>query len=393
MVRVYVTYQALTSYESLGVYMVDVSVILPSKNEEETIGICINKIKKVFTDYGLTGEIIVADNSQDKTPTIAKSLGARVVTPDKSGYGYAYRYGLRYASGKYVVMGDADNTYDFLEMPKLLEPLMKGEADLVIGSRFMGKIERGAMPWHHKYVGNPLLTQLLNLFFKARVSDAHSGFKAVTRDALKKLNLNSDGMEFASEILIEAAREGLRIKEVPIVYHRRKAGKSKLSSFSDGWRHVKFMLLHTPTYLFTYPGSFLLLVGIFLMLSALLNFNIGFTPGTHSMIAGSLLAIVGYQAVLFGFFAKIFEHEKLPEFFTLEKGATLGILVFLAGFIWAIKLFLDWVNSGYKKLPPVEQDIMGFTLIVLGLQTFFSSFMLSIIIGSRGKSKTTYTTN
>ena len=303
--------------------MVEVSVILPSKNERETIGECINKIKKVFNESRIDGEIVVADNSEDETPVIARNLGAEVITPDGRGYGYAYRYAFKHLKEKhgrypkYVVMGDADDTYDFLEIPKLLEPLRRGEADMVIGSRLKGKIERGAMPWLHRWIGNPLLTWFLNLFYKAGVSDAHSGFRAIKGEALERLELRADGMEFASEMIIEAVRKGLRMKEVPISYYRRRNPNSKLSSFSDGWRHLKFMLVHAPDYLFIYPASIIMLIGVTLMALAFLNVYIGYTPGTHSMIAGSLLTILGYQTLFFGAFARILEHRGLPKFLSL----------------------------------------------------------------------------
>jgi len=370
---------------------VEVSVVLPSKNEKETIDICISKIKKVFDSENIAGEIIVADNSIDETPIIAKDRGADVITPDRHGYGYAYRYAFKYLKEKYgkypryVVIGDADNTYDFMEMPKLLKPLIEDEADLVIGSRFKGKIEKGAMPWHHKWIGNPLLTKFLNLFFKAGVSDAHSGFRAIKGEVLEKLDLKTNGMEFASEMIIEAARKGLRIKEVPISYYRRRNEDSKLSSFSDGWRHLKFMLINAPAYLFTYPGLAFLFVGLFLMFSAFLNIGNGFVFGTHSMIAGSLLIIAGYQIVFFGFFANIYERRGLPKFLTLEKGATIGAVMCMFGAVYVLSSLFRWIYSGFKILPSVEQDIMGFTFIVLGLQTFFSSFMLSIISERRNR--------
>jgi glycosyltransferase involved in cell wall biosynthesis len=268
-------------------------------------------------------------------------------------------------------------------MPRLLEPLRKGEADMVIGSRFKGEIERGAMPWLHRWIGNPILTRFLNLFYKAGVSDAHSGFRAIRGEALERLELRADGMEFASEMIIEAMRKGLRIMEVPISYHRRRIEDSKLSSFSDGWRHLKFMLIHAPDYLFIYPASIITLIGIILMFLAFLNLYVGYTPGTHSMIGGSLLAILGYQILFFGAFARMLMYRGLPRFLTLERGATIGAMVFAAGFIWTLKLLLEWMGSGFKSLPPVEQDIACFTLIVIGLQTFFSSFMLSIIAEHR----------
>jgi glycosyltransferase involved in cell wall biosynthesis len=356
--------------------LIEVSVILPAKNEEATIGICIQKIRKVFDDNGIVGEIIVADNSQDKTPVIAKDLGAKVVTPDKYGYGYAYRYAFQYASGKYIIIADADDTYDFIEIPKLLATLKSG-TDVVIGSRLKGKIDKGAMPWHHRWIGNPTLTGFLNTFFKAKISDAHSGFRAITKEALDKLDLETDGMEFASEMIIEAIKKGLVINEVPITYHKRKIEASKLSSFSDGWRHMKFLLTRSPTHLFIYPGLFFLLVGIFLMVSALFKINISFTPGSHSMVAGSLLTTTGYQIILFGFFARVYEGKYLPKYMTLEKGATIGALIFLTGIAFELTLIYQMMSSGFQFLPLIEQDIFGYSLIIIGIQTFFSSFVLS----------------
>ena len=369
---------------------VEVSVVIPSLNEEKTIGICIEKVKKVFEEYNISGEIIVSDNSTDRTPEIAKSLGAKVVTPDKRGYGYAYLYAFKHAKGKYIVIGDADNTYDFLEMLKLLEPLKKGEADLVIGSRFKGRILDGAMPWLHKYIGNPVLTWFLNFFFKAGVSDAHSGFRAFTREALEKMRLRGDGMEFASEMIMRAVWAGLRIKEVPITYYPREA-ESKLHSFKDGWRHLKFMLLYAPSYLFVLPGMFLFILGmaLVLLISAGLSKFGSINLGIHSMIASSLLAIAGYQLVFMGLAGKVYRakmdmpNDKIAEFLTkrlsLEKGATIGLLIFLVGFAYTAYLIWKWIDSGFKSLPVLNQDILAFTLLVIGFQTVFYSFFLSML--------------
>ena len=370
---------------------IEVSVIIPSLNEEKTIGECIEKVKRVFDERNIKGEIIVADNSTDRTPEIARFLGAKIVTPDKRGYGYAYLYAFKHARGKYIVIGDADNTYDFLEIPKLLEPLRKGEADFVMGSRFKGKILPGAMPWLHKYIGNPLLTWFLNFFFKAGVSDAHSGFRAITKEALQKLKLRCHGMEFASEMIIEAVRRGLRIKEVPIIYHPRD-GESKLSSFSDGWRHLKFMLLYSPKHLFVYPGMVLFLFGfvLVLLISAGLSKFGNVSLGVHSMITSSLIAISGYQLLLLGLAGMVYAHkadiapenevvDTLLDRLTLEKGAGVGLTIFLIGFAYAAYLVWNWISSGFGSLPLLKQDILAFTLLVIGLQTVFHSFFLSLL--------------
>jgi len=369
---------------------VEVSVIIPAMNEEETIGSCIEKVKETFEKYDINGEIIVSDSSTDRTPEIARSMGAKVVTPDGKGYGYAYLYAFRYARGRYIVIGDADDTYDFREIPKLLEPLKRGEADMVMGSRFKGEILPGAMPSLHKYVGNPLLTSILNLFFKAGVSDSHSGFRAFTREALEKMDLKCHGMEFASEMVIEAARKGLRIAEVPITYYPRK-GDSKLRSFSDGWRHLKFMLMQTPKWLYYIPGGAMLAAGMFLVVSmGLTHVKIGsISLGIHSMIAASFLAIAGYQLLFLGLFSSAYSKklgmycdglsEKILKAFTLERGILAGVFVFALGFFYTLMLLYRWLSSGYSDLPLLFQDILAFTLMIVGLQTIFYSFYLGIV--------------
>ena len=222
--------------------MPSLSIVMPSMNEEETIRICIEKAQSIIKKYGIEGEVIVADNSSDRTPEIAASMGAKVIGPIK-GYGNAYLKGLAEAKGDYIAIADADNTYDLLELDKFLDPLMSGEADFVMGTRIKGNIKKGAMPWLHQYIGNPLLTGMLNFLFKTEISDAHCGMRAFTKEALNKMHLKTHGMELASEMVIEAAKSELRIKEVPISYYSRRA-PSKLRSFHDGWRHVRFMMLY-----------------------------------------------------------------------------------------------------------------------------------------------------
>jgi glycosyltransferase involved in cell wall biosynthesis len=210
-----------------------ISVVMPTLNEEAGIAECITRIKNGLEEIGVRGEIIVADSSDDRTPEIAAAMGAVVVHPDEPGYGYAYRYAFEHARGEYVVIGDADTTYDFEELPKLFERVANGDADMSMGSRLGGEIKDGAMPALHRYVGNPLLTAFLNLFYDAGVSDAHSGFRVIRRDVLQELDLETDGMEFASEMIMEAGAQGLEIAEEPITYHERE-GKATLDSFQDG---------------------------------------------------------------------------------------------------------------------------------------------------------------
>ena len=369
---------------------IDVSIIIPTKDEEEGIGECIKRAKAFLKEQNLRGEIIVSDNSTDSTPEIARKLGAKVVTPDKKGYGYAYIYAFRHAKGKYIIMGDGDGTYDFTEASKLLEPLVKDKADLVVGSRFKGKIIPGAMPFLHRYIGNPILTRLMNFFFKLGISDAHSGFRAIKKESLKKLDLKGHGMEFASEMLINAKRKGLRIEEVPITYYPRK-GCSKIRSFSDGWRHLKLMLLHTPTWLFLVPSMLLLGIGLMLMITFFLSIRIlGFLPGEYSAVLSSLMLLSGFQVFYLGIFSKTYALKRgvyksrlikfLIRYFTLERGILLGIGVITGGIIYASYLAYMWLAKGYKSLPFKGEYMLGFTLMVLGIQIIFSSFMLSMLI-------------
>jgi glycosyltransferase involved in cell wall biosynthesis len=369
--------------------MVEVSVVIPTKNEEQAVGCCLEKVLKSFDEHNIDGEVILADNSTDRTPEIAQNMGARVITPDRLGYGYAYKYGFAQARGNYIVMGDADNTYDFEDIPRLLAPLRDGTADMVMGSRLKGKILPGSMPTLHKYIGNPILTAFLNFFFKASVSDSHSGFRAFTKEAYEKMHLRSTGMEFASEMIIEAARRGIRIKEIPIIYHPR-IGESKLSSFSDGWRHLKFMLLYTPKHLFIIPGMILFALGLFLMAVTALGTNIGYHPSVHTMIFGSLFLIGGYEIATLGLFAGVYGRTKdiidldevtewIVHNISLERGIEIGLVAFCTGFVYSLWRVITWVMNGFPSFPWLEQNLIAFTLIIVGLQTVFSSFFLNLI--------------
>jgi len=243
----------------------EISVVMPCLNEEETLGECIKKASQSMNEHGLSGEIVVCDNgSTDRSAEIGHREGARVVEEKIKGYGSAYHCGIGAARGKYIIMGDADDTYDFREINRFIEPLRNGY-DLVMGSRLKGTILKGAMPWLHRYIGNPFLSWFLNLLFHTGVSDSHCGMRAFTREAYDKMDLKTTGMEYASEMVINSSKAGLKITEVPITYYPR-GGESKLNSFSDGWRHLRFMLLYSPNHLFLVPGMFLLLAGLLLLL-------------------------------------------------------------------------------------------------------------------------------
>ena len=370
---------------------IDFSVVLPCRNEEKTIGKCITKIKKVFEKFNLNGEIVVSDSSVDKSPRIAKRLGARVVKHNKVGYGIAILEGFKEAQGKYIILADADNTYDFYEIPKFLSALEEGY-DLVVGSRYKGKIKKGAMPFLHRYIGNPLLSSIFRIFFRTKLSDIHSGFRAIRKDALDKLNLKTTGMEFASEMILAAEKNNLRIKEVPISYHPRE-GETKLKSFKDGWRHLRFMLMYSPTYLFVIPGLLFLLIGM-LIVFALLGGPVqlfGFNFDVHLMFLGSLIALLGYQIISIGLYAKTYainigfeKHDKIIDFIakyiTLERGLLIGFFIFLIGFLLSLRIFLYWVSTGFSALDEIRSLIFTFTFLLIGIQTMFSVFFISLLL-------------
>lgn len=362
----------------------DVTVVLPTMNEEKAISIILPQIKSILERMGLSYEIIVVDKSNDRTSEIARQLGALVVRQDGKGYGDAYLTGFKHARGRIILMMDPDGTYDPEDIPLLLDPLLRGDADMVMGNRLVGEMDDGAMPWLHRKIGNPLLTWILNLFFKAGIGDAHCGMRAIRRDALGMLPLKCKGMEFASEMVIEAAKRGLRIAEVPIRYHRR-IGDSKLSSFRDGWRHLRLMLLYSPSYLFFLPAIFFLVGGAITMFYAYF-----LAPQRlHTLVLGSMMLILGFQIFSFGISAKVYavkegieEKGKLTRFFmkysVLEEGLIIGGSMFVFGFIVGIYIFLRWRDSGYGALFMLRQAIVVLTLTTLGISVMFFSFFISI---------------
>jgi glycosyltransferase involved in cell wall biosynthesis len=365
------------------------SVVLPTLNEEEGIAKCIDRIKAALRELGVTGEIVVSDSSTDRTPEIARNMGAVVTEPDEPGYGAAYLHAFEKARGEYIAIGDADTTYDFQELPKLYRLVAEGEADMAMGSRLEGKNEPGAMPALHQYVGNPLLTKFLNVFYKAGVSDAHSGMRLISREALDELDLRTTGMEFASEMIMEAGARDLTIAEEPITYHERVV-EATLESFEDGWRHVRFMLVNAPGYLFSIPGIVIDLLGVAVMGMAYFDVSLGATSfGVHSMIAGSMLALLGFQIGSLGVFATIAGNPiREPEDritgwitanVTLEYGATAGTIVFTAGAGYATFLVTRWAASGFTRVPLLMSDVVAFTSMILGVQIVFGSFFLSAV--------------
>jgi len=370
------------------------SVVMPTLNEAEGIRECIERVKTALERLELPGEVVISDSSTDRTPEIAREMGAIVVEPDGKGYGYAYRYAFERVRGQYVVMGDADTTYDFEKIPELLEPVRDGDADICMGSRLNGEIRDGSMPTLHQYIGNPVLTAFLNGFYDAGVSDAHSGFRVFSREALETLDLESDGMEFASEMIMDAGAKDLEIAEKPIIYHERE-GEETLDSFRDGWRHVRFMLVNAPGYLFSVPGVSMGLAGMLVMGLALGSASLGpFNPGIHSMVLGSLLVLIGFQVFNMGVFSTVAGDPiqrptdplttKLTEDLRLEQGVTAGLVLFGAGSAYATFLVARWASSGFTQLPLLMADIVAFITIVVGMQMIFSAFLLSTIADRTG---------
>jgi glycosyltransferase involved in cell wall biosynthesis len=373
-----------------------VSVVMPCLNEARTVGLCIDKALDAFARLGVRGEVIVADNgSLDDSRDIARQHGARVVPVERKGYGSALQGGIAAAAGEFIVMGDADDSYDFGQLDGFLERLGAGD-DLVMGNRFKGGIRPGAMPWLHRYVGNPVLTGILNLFFHTPIGDAHCGLRAFRKDAYRRLGLTTPGMEFASEMVVKAVLQGQKISEVPTVLHPDGRDRPPhLRSFRDGWRHLRFLLLMCPRWLYLIPA--LLLLGCGLALMAWL------TPGPqrvggvafdlHSLLLGCLCLILGYQTLWLWAFARLYgwAHGLEPgprppigwfRHLPLERGLVLGAALTLGGLALNVWLCLRWWDA---HLGPLEIQVTmryalwGATLMILGMQTVYGSFFLSML--------------
>jgi hypothetical protein len=371
-------------WESTLAAELDISVVMPCLDEAESVGVCVAKAFEGIRRSGLVGEVVVVDNgSRDGSAEIARKAGARVIDQPLRGYGNAYRKGFAAARGRFVVMGDSDDSYDFTKIPALIAPLQEGHADYVLGSRFGGQIEPGAMSWSHRYIGNPVLTGMLNALFGLRSSDAHSGMRAFRREALERMGLRCNGMELASEIVVKAARTGLKVAEVPIVYHPR-TGQSKLNTFRDGWRHMRFLLLLSPLHVFVWPGLALfgagaVSEGLFLGLT---RSELGLRLGTLAVC----VMLLGMQLLFMGLFVKTYSHRAgfepessvsrfVERTFTLERGLVASVLFGLAGaLIVGGPIFGD---IGGKLL---DQQLLalGCGVLVLGAQLAFCSFFLAI---------------
>ena len=368
----------------------EISVVIPCLNEEEAVGKVVDQALEGIRRSGRTGEVIVVDNaSTDRSADVAAEHGATVVREERPGYGSAYLAGLAVAQGDFIVMGDADETYPMQDLAPFVERLAEGD-DLVMGSRFEGTIHGEAMPWLNRHIGNPILTGLLNVLFGVKISDAHCGMRAVRKDALPTLDLHSTGMEFASEMVFKAFRRKLRVSEVPIDYYPR-VGESKLNRFGDAWRHVKFMLLYSPSWLYFVPGLTLLVLGILgaLALAAGPVEVLGRTWQIHTLFLFMFAILLGMQVVQLGIFARAFAAAHLGETdrfveraygrLRLEHGLAGGGLLLLAGTVTLLAIFVSWAIGGFGELSHEYATAIGFTLVALGLQVILGSFFLSLL--------------
>jgi glycosyltransferase involved in cell wall biosynthesis len=375
----------------------ELTVLMPCLNEAETLGRCIEKAKRFFAHSGVKGEVLVADNgSTDGSQSIAEQAGARVVTIPDRGYGAALIGGISAARGKYVIMGDADDSYDFSSLELFVAELRAG-ADLVMGNRFAGGIKPGAMPFLHRWLGNPVLSAIGRALFTAKVRDFHCGLRGFKRDAILRLNLTAPGMEFASEMIVRASLARLRMTEVPTVLH--KDGRSRpphLRTWRDGWRHLSFLLLYSPRWLLLYPGLLMLVVGalsyMIVVPGTVVFRGIGFD--IHTLLFSSCLLILGTQLCQLSVYARIEATNRgyLPtssklvaslQLFSLERGVVSGALLVLAGLFLLMALIIKWSASDFGRLDPIESmrlAIPSSTIIVMGWQLIFGSFVLGLFI-------------
>jgi glycosyltransferase involved in cell wall biosynthesis len=391
----------LTAAEPNADVSVEVSVVIPCLNEANSIGVCVDKALKALQSEKVRGEIIVADNgSTDGSQRIAEERGARVVAVSKRGYGAALRAGIAASQGRFIVMGDADDSYDFSEVPRFVRKWREG-FDVVMGNRFLGEIKPGAMPWHHKYIGNPALTGMLNLFFHAGIGDSHCGMRGFSRAIYERMDVRTMGMEFASEFVIKAAQLSARTTEIPITLWPDKRGRPPhLRSFRDGWRHLRFMLLYAPNWLFLLPGSFLMLAGlglVFWLLPGPRHLTSRIVIDLHTMIFGEIFTLLGMQIISVGFFAKVFSYaerfdrsaislKRVLRRVKLEHGLLFGAVLALVGLIGDVRIFAGWVANDFGPLQQIRGVLFWSLWFFLGVQVVFSSFFLSML----GISRDTY---
>ncbi len=373
---------------------VEISAVIPCLDEERTIGLCVAKALSAIARLGVSGEVVVADNgSSDRSIEVARESGARVVSQPLRGYGAALQKGIEAARGRIIVMGDADDSYDWAAIGNFVQKVDEGY-DLVVGNRFRGGIMPGAMPALHRYLGNPVLSAITRLAFGVKIGDVHCGMRAFTKSAFERMATNTPGMEFATEMVANAARQGLRITEVPTrLYPDKRNRPPHLRSFRDGWRHLRFILTYAPDYLYLAPGIGLLLLGLvleILLVAGPVRFGRVYL-GIHYLALGAMLALVGFNVVNLGVLAKAFIAQRYPamrsrtlEFvtrrFTLEGGLIAGALLMLAGLTTDAVILANWLASPGRAMErTIHLAFVASTLVVLGLNLIFSSFLLAMV--------------
>ncbi len=367
----------------------DVSIVMPCLNEEGSIAICVRKAMEWLKRSGYRGEVLVVDNgSTDRSRVLALAAGARVIEEPRRGYGRAYLAGIPQARGRYIVIGDCDDTYDFTNLEPLIAPLRDG-CDLVVGNRYAGGIRPGAMTWSHRYIGTPLITFLLRMFTGARLGDSQCGLRAFTRESYQRMGLGSSGMEFASEMILKARRRGLRVGEVPITYFPR-VGEAKLNTFRDGWRHLRFLMLFTPASVFTVPGLFLSILGAVAMATALLVSRgaVGSWPHWPAVFIGPILLMVGLNALLLGVAAHMIAASKgiTGESRLLRlyrQRVSLEAVLVAAGVLVAggigVYAFLGLDPELASPLQEAQVGALAQSLTVVGVNAALVAFLLSLL--------------
>lgn len=371
-----------------------VSIVMPCLNEAETVAICVAKARAWLQSSGVDGEVLVVDNgSTDRSAELATAAGAQVIRERRRGYGNAYLRGFAEARGEIIVMGDADDTYDFSQLDDLIRPLGQGY-DMVVGNRFTGGVQPGAMPWAHRYIGSPIINLLIRRFIGIRVGDSQSGFRAFSRSAYQRLKLRSGGMELASEMIVNAAREGLSVTEVPATYNVR-LGESKLNTVRDGWRHLRFLLLSAPNFLFVLPGLALVGMGVAVTAISFLS-PAGVEIGSltwQSVFAGSIFLSIGANALVFGAITKTYGVDRgiLKEdawvrlyrrIFSLERVLAVAFVLFAIGFLLNIGLFTVWA-SGSKLALGLQFAALAQSLMIVGANIGMAGFLAMAIADRR----------
>lgn len=377
----------------------EVSIVMPCLDEAQTVGLCVGKARDFLAARGISGEVIVADNgSSDDSVALAQAAGATVVHAVTRGYGAALAAGIATARGQYIIIGDADDSYDFSALDGFVENLRSG-CDLVMGNRFRGHIHSGAMPWLHRYLGNPVLTRLGRMFFGSPCGDFHCGLRGFSKAAFTRMDVRTTGMEFASEIVVKASLLGMRISEVPVDLYRDGRGRpAHLRTWRDGWRHLRFLLLYSPRWLFFYPGLAFVLIGA---VSALLLMRgpltvAGLTFDVHTLMYSAMAVLIGVQALIFGAFARLFAaregllpgHQSLAMMrgFRLEHGALLGLVLIVLGLSGSIYAVVVWGQYAFGDLNPRELlrvVIPSAVALGLGVEVIFSAFFMSILMLAR----------